>query len=743
MNSTLASGFQRSKAAYLEQERQLQTLVEDTEFQTHFQTWLDATISQLDVQFDACEQTLSELQQNVRVDDGTYWNAKTLTQHCNLAIPENRLLNTEAKLKEGEHIGWHDLMLLNETLLGLTKKLPDQDPFLRGVMDEIAGKHVVFAPREMAIIARSMEAKLGDETADSASQTELERIQRQVEKFTPDLREIEHLIEDSLHNGDIALAVDQSYKQLDWYEAQLTAILQQYPVITRRHTDNVEQQRRRRWHIFRMANRDISSVMEAKLRQIEACQDDQRRIDEQVANYSNDDVYQRKRYMLDREQSDEYLEENKQQQRRVWNKINDLYTQLIASQSELGQLARSRVDEVERRLRIEEREAGRRSGHAAFKSAAERRTKLLQDTVKNAERAFRLAKTLNAFALDQCDSVAAKYDVVQGELQERLQRLRHTHVECFHEYYLKASRLIDRKEHQLKRAKENADHEAMQLELKTETLNPEAKRHAQERDKIAAWCKELERDTAMLRERVQQNEARVRDLAYRPFERLGVPYLHPSAIAGQITVIRSTKVLDIRDNLVQAGDDYVQLAAQERELDDLRRRRDMQTTEKLQVVASRIPRVPQVAGEESRRNYARYEKLVDKVSPAVASVMPPRPPTTVAYAAEDAAHSPLMMDSGFAGHSRADPRHRIHTGAAPHAPAPPTTTLRGATGPTLRDGCNVRALFTYKGTDEDELTFNRGDEFLCVTRAVDDGWYIGVHKNRQGIFPANYVRASD
>jgi len=725
---SLASGFQRSKAAYLEQEGQLRALVEDTEFQAHFQTWLDATVGQLDHQFDVCEQALGELQQGVKVDDGTYWTAKTLTQHCNLAIPENRLLNTDAKLKEGEHIGWHDLVLLNETLLGLQKRLPEQEAFLKSVMEEIADKHVVFAPRELSIIARSLEAKLGDEQADSASQAELERIQRQVDKYTPELRELEHLIQDSLGNGDIALAVDQSYKQLDWYEAQLGAILQQYPVITRRHTDNEEQHRRRRWHIFRMANRDISTVMEAKLRQVEACLDDQRRLDEQIANYTNDDMYQRKRYQLDRAESDEFLSENKRQQRSVWNKINELFTQLISCQGDLSNLAKARVDEVQRRLAIEEREAGRRSGHAAFKAAAEKRTKLLQDTIANADRAFRLAKQLNAFTLDQCESVAAKYDTAQAELQERLQKLRHTHVDCFHEYYLKAARLVDRKEHQLERARESAGQQERLLELKADSLDPEAKRHASERDKLVAWCKELEADVAMLRERVTHSEDEVRDLAYRPFERLGVPYLHPAEIAGQITTIRKTKVLDIRDSLVRDADADEQLRRQQQELDDLRQRSEVQQAEKLSLITAKVPHAPQAASEGTRRNHARYEKLVERTEAAATA------------RAGDTPSSRAQPDRGRS--PAADARNRMFTGSAPHPEAPPPSTHRGSSlGPPLRDGCNVVALYTYSATDADELSFNRGDEFLCVTRAVDDGWYIGVHQSKQGVFPANYVKA--
>ncbi|XP_018103764.1 rho guanine nucleotide exchange factor 7 S homeolog isoform X7 [Xenopus laevis] len=51
----------------------------------------------------------------------------------------------------------------------------------------------------------------------------------------------------------------------------------------------------------------------------------------------------------------------------------------------------------------------------------------------------------------------------------------------------------------------------------------------------------------------------------------------------------------------------------------------------------------------------------------------------------------------------------------------------------------VRAKFNFQQTNEDELSFNKGD-IIHVTRQEDGGWWEGTHSGKTGWFPSNYVR---
>ncbi|XP_023185587.1 rho guanine nucleotide exchange factor 7-like isoform X2 [Xiphophorus maculatus] len=51
----------------------------------------------------------------------------------------------------------------------------------------------------------------------------------------------------------------------------------------------------------------------------------------------------------------------------------------------------------------------------------------------------------------------------------------------------------------------------------------------------------------------------------------------------------------------------------------------------------------------------------------------------------------------------------------------------------------VKARFAFQPTNEDELSFSKGD-VICVTKQVDGGWWEGSLNDKTGWFPSNYVR---
>ena len=749
----MTSQFQRGKAAYLEQEDALQRMASSVDFQLHFRSWMDATIHELEVQFTGCETTLAELQQAVRVEEGDYWNARTLSQHCNLAIAEKKLIHTEEKLKEGEHIGWGDLLRLKQTLMGLKKRLPDHEGFLNAVVDELHTQKMIFQPRELSIIAKALEAKLVEEVSSAAALDELGRKEQLYNTLLPQIREAEEVIEDALRQGEVAIAEDVSKHQLDLYEQQLGYVTSQYPVIAQRHTDTEDHKRRRRWHIFRMANKDITCVIEAKLRQIEACQEDEARLDEQIQNYATDDECQKKRYSTDCAESDQYLVANQERQKAVWNTVHGLYQELCACQEELGTLADARRAEVERRLRVEEREAGRRSGHAAFLRVAERHRKRLDDTIANADKCHRMSKALNSFVLDQCETVTQRYDDSQQTLRGRLGKLRDTHFRCFSDYCIKAGRLIDRKEQQLKQQVERTKEQEAMLELRSESLDPEAKRHATNVKDAHTRAGGFTAEIAEVKSRLARHDADIQP-TLRAFDQLGIPHVHPSEIVSQVSIIRRSKVADCKDNLARPSNEVVVQQAIESERVDVARTQEVRSAAKVDSELVRIPRVPAAANDDEKKVFHRSAALKEKQQGVLAAeAKGTAPPVTGGEASVGGKPDKLLttaeLDSIPASSPAAEQRRRFRQ-AADSLPdmrltQPSASYGTNAAGPSsarapaLTDGCTVRAKFAYGATDSDELNFKKGETFVCVCRGVDDGWYIGVKDSQQGLFPANYV----
>merc|ERR1712055_574801 len=56
----------------------------------------------------------------------------------------------------------------------------------------------------------------------------------------------------------------------------------------------------------------------------------------------------------------------------------------------------------------------------------------------------------------------------------------------------------------------------------------------------------------------------------------------------------------------------------------------------------------------------------------------------------------------------------------------------------MGDSVLVRAVFKFKGTNNDQLKFKKGD-IITITQKEDGGWWEGTLDGKTGWFPSNYV----
>lgn len=540
-----ASTFQRNKQLYLELESNLQRQVSSREFRTHFQAWMDATLAELEKQFDACQMSLNELQQGVYVGEGQYWTPKTLAHHCNLAIDERRLIIRNQPTKE--HASWPELVILLHTLSSLRNRagLTDQQKmFLENVEEEF--KTVVFERREITTMTQGLSTKLSHDIEAHLAVVDTEAFQRDIDAIAPEIVELENELESALLNGDMAVAEAISIKQMDMHEHLLRLVGAQYPVIHRMFVGTQDFLRKRRWAIFRLANKDISCVVEAKMRQMEACREDMRRIEEQLVQYTQDDKMQRRRYELDKDESNRFLDINKNEQDAVWNRINELFNELCSCQDKLASLADARRNEVERRLRVEEREAGRAAGHRGFLSVAEKYMQWLQDTLDNSQAACDISRALNEFVLDGCDNVTAQFDQQQQALEEVLWLVQRAHYKYYTDFMIASGRLQYHKERQLDKLGSEIDNAQMLCELACETLDPIAKKHADLRQDLIARRRKVQEEINAVGARMRRAEDDVKPVV-RAMQHRCVKHTDPREILERMNLDRLDKVLGYRE----------------------------------------------------------------------------------------------------------------------------------------------------------------------------------------------------
>lgn len=735
--------FQRNRRIYLQEEDKLESIVSDQGFRAQFQRWLEVTIGQLDLQFELCEQHLSELQQNVAVEPGNYWSSKTIIQHCNLHISDKRLVAAGAKLEQ-QHATLPEAVNLISCLQQLKSQIfitPKQRKFIEQSEAEL--RNVFLEHCELLFITNALRTKLQDDGNTRGVFGELTNLQNAIEELSPDIDQCEQLLEASIANGEMGLAEEISKRQMEIYERILTLITDQYPIIMNYHSDSCDSDRRRRWAIFRMADKDITAVIERKYRQIEACEEDLIKIKEQIENYNNDDLHQRKRYDAERNLSDDFLQKNKEKQQGVWNRIFELYEELGKCQDELMSLARQRRKEVNRRLEMEEHEAGRRSGHMSFISAAAAHAEKLQNMINNAVAVKKLATALNNFVLDGCDSITGKYDKQQNALNEMLRLVQQHHFRRFSDYYIVASRYLYRKERRLEHVEKEIVGNTMKKEILADQLDPSAKCYAEYNNDLLLKRREVSQEVFCVRHKLEKAEQAI-EQTLRLLQFAGIEYVHPRDIVEKINLNRCSTILDYRELMSPSVPHHEKVRMEE--LIKLAELRTAITAETKGRLAQQRHRLPAISKKENTQLHRRVNALLEKqitdsaqttslTSAAAttnftsnAALGSERPQTTV--------RTSLTGGGGGGGSGAA--------GAITN-----TATVEGAESVegsaamlprnTRIEGMTMRALYPYKARAPDELTFNECDLIVCVSRAQEEGWFKGVCNQRTGLFPINYV----
>ncbi|ORC87196.1 putative paraflagellar rod protein [Trypanosoma theileri] len=778
-----ATLFQRNKRIYIQEEDKLESILSDDTFQQKFQQWLDSTIAQLDVQFELCEQQLSELQQSVAVETGTYWCSKTIIEHCNLHMSEKRLIVAGSDVENPASLP--DLVNLISCLQQLKIQAfitPKQRRFIEQCEAEL--KNVVFESRELLFITNALQTKLRDDGNTRGVFGDLTNFQNAIEDLSPDIDQCEQLLEASIANGEMGLAEDISRRQLEIYERILTLITDQYPIITNYYTESRDSDRRRRWAIFRMADKDITAVIEGKYRQIEACEEDLLKIKEQIENYNNDDSHQKKRYESDCSLSDDYLQKNKEKQQSVWNRIFELYEEMRKCQQELTTLGRQRRKEIDRRLQMEEHEAGRRSGHQAFIKAAADHAQKLQAMINNALAAKDLATALNNFVLDGCDSITGKYDKQQNALSEMLRLVQQHHFKRFSDYYIVASRYLYRKERRLEQIEKEIENNEMKKEILTDALDTNAKRYAEINNDLLLKRRGVSQEVLYIRHKLEKAEKAI-EPTLRSLQFAGVEYVHPRDIVEKINLNRCSTILDYREFMNPSISFNEKI--QKEELKTLLHLRSTLEAEKSERESQQQLRLPVIPPSQQSALQRRVNALLEKRSkdevrmptltnttntntnitnttsddvtrsiggmyakPISVGAPSTQTNTTAANnmhmhmnnnnntmaATTTAAASTATATATTMGEMKADT-----TGAAMNGNVGINASLRPPTSQQQQrmEGSTMRALYSYKARAPDELTFEKGDLIVCVCRAQEEGWFKGVCNQRTGLFPINYV----
>eukprot|EP01063_Lacrimia_lanifica_P009587 TRINITY_DN16543_c0_g1_i1.p1 TRINITY_DN16543_c0_g1~~TRINITY_DN16543_c0_g1_i1.p1 ORF type:complete len:751 (+),score=346.96 TRINITY_DN16543_c0_g1_i1:67-2319(+) len=727
--------YQRIKAEYISLEEGMEQFCKSADWMDKMEQWMSGSLAQINEMQAKCKESMSRMDQCVAVPSGQYWTPKMLARHCSLMLDEKRLIRTG----DADHLpknkpSWSDVIKLTSTLTNLKTKgfvSKKQVKFLEEV--EMHLKEVFFEGRELRRITDALATKLSEEIEQQTITADLTKHEHVIADLLPDLSNCENLLEAAMLNGDMAMAEEISYNQIGLHERLLGIVQEQYPIIRKRQEDSREFKRRRRWAIFRMANRDVASVVELKYRQIEACEEDIQKIKAQVENYSQDDLGQRRRYDLDASESDRFLYENTDRQESLWKKVGQLCSEIKLAQEELSGLASARRKEVNRRAMMREKEEGRRSGHAAFVSVAEQCISNLETTIANAERAKDICLAINDFILDGCDSVALKFDRTERVLSEMANRVNRQYLKQFTDYYLAVGRLKHKKQKKREAIDTTIADNHVRLEIAIDTIDPSAKKHASAKAESLRQRSEVDQELEALTHKLEESSKAFEEVA-ESLRELNIPFVHPSVILDKSCFDRNNKILEYRDmlNLTEARFDSLleeeaTSIAKEKEL-HVQKVRAAKQAQRIRQYEPKAPPHPHgdsssaghVLSKYQAAAYKRYRNLCDNVLSKPMEGEEPEAPE------EDVNEEVVVPGDGPAA-----------AGKQPDAAGDKPNFL-----PTRLEGRVVVAMCPYRQTSDDELTFNAGDNIVVINEGTEEGWHYGICNQRTGLFPSNFVTLS-
>ncbi|XP_038058397.1 LIM and SH3 domain protein 1-like isoform X2 [Patiria miniata] len=133
------------------------------------------------------------------------------------------------------------------------------------------------------------------------------------------------------------------------------------------------------------------------------------------------------------------------------------------------------------------------------------------------------------------------------------------------------------------------------------------------------------------------------------------------------------------------------------------------------------------AMETSKRNQMNASQI--NYAAKAPTAIPQQPPPGSQYEMDPVDYNPESELETVQSGGYEPPQHTQPPPAAPVAAPPPPSS-----------GPKYVALYDYAAADEDEVSFNEGDNIIDVT-IIDDGWMEGrVERTGQfGMLPSNYV----
>ena len=337
----------------------------------------------------------------------------------------------------------------------------------------------------------------------------------------------------SVEDGNIALNEDFMLQRVMILEAMSDLITQKFHTFDHEEDVVLSSIQKSIAESAATSNVQSSALQEAVSNRRAALESDIQKLNENLQRAQTDESIARQGFLTERAASDLALQQNMAKEEAVWKQISELEKTLV-------QLSADRREEVDKRVKLVEREERRRVSMIHFLEFAKAHGDLLETAARGAE-ADELLGEMFTEILQGC--VAASNQATK-RYQARTTQLRlatlNEHKDHFRKQYLLLGELMFKKDRSMDELEQKLVFAQTQQELAMDSFNPRAK-------EFAVLSKEVEERKRSVKQEIDdlRSKASLYVEAFKPTEKAlaleGITFEHPLHELVRINKERSRK----------------------------------------------------------------------------------------------------------------------------------------------------------------------------------------------------------
>ena len=322
----------------------------------------------------------------------------------------------------------------------------------------------------------------------------LKDIVTEVQKLASVEEDLARQQDNSADNGNLAESEGITMQRITVLEGISDLITEKFRLLDREERENIDKLVLRVSQVREGAASHMSEFRGAMTTRKRGLEDDVQKLIRESKKAKNDEETARVLFLEEKERSDMLLSQNSEMQLQWWERI-------FEAERELSKLATQRREEIDRRVKMVEREERRRVDIRNFTDFASSHSNMLSSTLRSCEVEESVGSVIEELANNVCSESQLSLSNIERELDALRGDALQEHLLHFRKQYLTVGDLIYKKDRYIDELNKRSEFVVLQQEMAMDSLNPKAKVFSQQRGEIECEKKAVQQVIDVLKEK--------------------------------------------------------------------------------------------------------------------------------------------------------------------------------------------------------------------------------------------------